>query len=87
LRRDAEFAMEYLKAAMDESDEPRVLLDALRQLTEARGGITKIAKKVGIERESLSRVLSSRGNTRLPTLAAIAKAVGLRLTVEPAVSA
>jgi len=87
LRRDAEFAMEYLKAAMDERDEPRVLLDALRQLTEARGGITKIAKKAGIKRESLSRALSSRGNPRFSTLAAIAKAVGLRLTVEPAVSA
>ena len=87
LRRDAEFAMEYLKAAMDERDEPRVLLDALRQLTEARGGVTKITKKGGIERESLSRALSSRGNPRFSTLAAIAKAVGLRLTVEPAVSA
>jgi probable addiction module antidote protein len=84
LREDAEFAAEYLKAAMEETDEPRVLLIALRRIAEARGGIAHVARKAGIERESLHRALSGRGNPRFSTLAAIAKAVGLRLTVEPA---
>lgn len=83
LRKDAAFAVEYLKAAMEDQSEPRVLLTALRQVAEARGGITKVAKRAGIERESLSRALSSKGNPRFSTLAAVAKAVGLRLTVEP----
>jgi probable addiction module antidote protein len=52
-------------------------------LTEARGGITQIAKKAGVERESLHRALSGRGNPRFSTLSAVARAVGLRLTVEP----
>ena len=86
LRDDPDFAVEYLKAAMDDQAEPRVLLIALRQIAEARGGVTKIAKKAGIERESLSRALSSKGNPRFSTLAAIAKAVGLRLTVEHAIA-
>ena len=43
LRKDSEFAAEYLKAAMEDSDEPKVLLIALRQLAEARGGVAKIA--------------------------------------------
>ena len=84
LRRDPDFATEYLKAAMEDDEETRVLLIALRRIAEARGGIAQIARKAGIERESLNRALSSRGNPRYSTLAAVAKAVGLRLTVEPA---
>jgi len=83
LRNDAEFAAEYLKSAMEEEDEPRVLLLALRRLAQAQG-IAKIAKAAGIERESLYRALSETGNPRLSTLFAVIKAIGLRLTVEAA---
>jgi len=84
LRTDPEFAAEYLRAALEEDDEPAVLLIALRHIAEARGGIAKVAKAAGIERESLYRALSLRGNPRLSTLVAVTKAVGLRLTVEAA---
>jgi probable addiction module antidote protein len=84
LRDDAEFAVEYLKAALEDDGEPGVLLIALRRIAEARGGIAKVAKAAGIERESLYRALSVRGNPRLSTLVAVTKAVGLRLTVEAA---
>jgi len=85
LRADPEFAAEYLKAALEEAeDEPRVLLIALRRVAEARGGLAKIAKSAGIERESLYRALSSRGNPRLSTLVAVTKAMGLKITVEAA---
>ena len=81
LRKDPDFAAEYLKAALEDADEPRVLLIALRHLAQAQG-IAKIAKAAGVERESLYRALSSNGNPRLSTLFAVAKAVGLKLTVE-----
>ncbi len=83
LRDDPKFAAEYLKAAIEDCDEPRVLLIALRRIAEAQGGISKVARKAGIERERLHRALSSRGNPRFSTLSAVARAVGLRLTVEP----
>lgn len=83
IRKDPEFAAEYLKAALEDADEPRVLLIALRHVAQARG-IAKIARAAGIERESLYRALSARGNPRLSTLYAVAKAVGLKLTVEAA---
>jgi probable addiction module antidote protein len=83
-RKDPKFAVEYLKAALEDTDEPQVLLIALRHITQARGGFSKIAKEAGVERESLYRALSSRGNPRLSTLMAVAKAVGLKLTVEAA---
>jgi len=84
LREDRHFAAEYLKAALEDTEEPRVLLVALRRVAEARGGIAKVAKMAGIERESLYRALSAKGNPRLSTLVAVTKAVGLRLTVEEA---
>jgi len=82
LREDPEFAAEYLRAALEDEDEPGVLLVALRRVAEARGGIAKVAKAAGVERESLYRALSARGNPRLSTLVAITKAMGLKLTVE-----
>ena len=84
LKADPEFAVEYLKAAMEDTDEPQVLLMALRRITEARGGFAKIARSAGIERESLHRALSLRGNPRFSTLVAVTKAMGLKLTVEAA---
>lgn len=82
LRESPEFAAEYLKAAMEDTGEPEVLLIALRRVAEARGGVAKIAKAAGVQRESLYRALSARGNPRWSTLVAVTKAMGLKLTVE-----
>jgi len=82
IRKDPEFAAGYLRAALEDRDEPRVLLIALRHLAQAHG-IAKVAKAAGIERESLYRALSEKGNPRLSTLMAVTKVMGLRLTVEP----
>jgi probable addiction module antidote protein len=82
LRERPRFAAEYLKAAMEDTDEPEVLLIALRHIAEAKGGLAKVAKAAGIERESLYRALSAHGNPRLSTIVGVMKAVGLKLTVE-----
>jgi probable addiction module antidote protein len=84
LREDPEFAVEYLKVALEDTENPGVLLIALRRIAEARGGIAKVAKAAGIQRESLYRALSAKGNPRLSTINAVAKAVGLKLTLENA---
>jgi probable addiction module antidote protein len=83
LRDDPHFAAEYLNAAIEDTDEPKVLLLALRQIVEARGGLAKVARQAGVERESLYRALSARGNPRLSTLLGVAGAIGLRLTCKP----
>jgi probable addiction module antidote protein len=64
LRKNPDFAAEHLKAALEDDDEPRVLLITLRHLAQAQG-IAKVAKAVGIDRESLYRALSVHGNPRL----------------------
>jgi len=83
LRSDPRFAADYLRAAMEDSEEPQVLLVALRRIAEANGGIAKVAKAAGIQRESLYRALSATGNPRWSTLQAVTRVVGLKLTVEP----
>jgi probable addiction module antidote protein len=46
-------------------------------------GMTELARRTGLNRETLYRTLSETGNPRLDTLAAILDAFGLRLAVEP----
>jgi probable addiction module antidote protein len=85
IRANPNFAAEYLKAALEDTEEPKVLLIALRQVAEARGGIAKVAEVAGVQRESLYRILSKRGNPRLSTLIPVMKAMGFKLSVEPAI--
>jgi probable addiction module antidote protein len=82
LRADPEFAVEYLRAAIEDTEEPRVLLIALRRLAEAHGGMAKVAKAAGVRRESLYRALSPRGNPRFATLLGVMNAMGYRLNPE-----
>lgn len=73
-------ALAYLNAALDEQD-PRVFLIALRNVTQAQGGIAKVAAHSGLNRESLYRALSNKGNPSVQTLAAVLGALGARLSV------
>lgn len=70
----------YLDAALEDGDE-RVLLQALRQVAGLKGGMSELAKRSQLNRESLYRALSENGNPRLDTLTAVLKSYGLRLSV------
>ena len=59
----------------------RVFLVALRTVTQAQGGIAKVAARSGLNRESLYRALSEKGNPSVQTLAAVLGALGARLGV------
>ena len=82
-RADRELAVAYLKAAMEDTEEPSVLLSALRNIAEARGGVAKVAREAGMDEVTLKRALSGRMSRQLVTLNAVAKAIGFRVTVEP----
>jgi probable addiction module antidote protein len=86
LRADRALAVEYLKAAMAELENPDdrgACLLALRAVAEAYGGLGLVASQAGISREALYRSLSPKGNPTLKTLMAVLKSVGMRLSVEP----
>ena len=73
----------YLEALLEDGD-ARVLTLGLRDLAESVGGMSALASKAGLSRETLYRTLSDVGNPRLDTLAAILKVFGLRLSVQSA---
>lgn len=80
IREDPEFAAEYLRVAFEELDLEGgeiSLLAALRQIVEARGGMTEVAQKAGLSRESLYRALSPKGNPTLRTMCKVVHATGL----------
>ncbi len=86
LRKDPEFAVEYLKLALESIDDPEdrgVSLIMLRALAEAYGGLGAVAAKAGVSRESLYRSLSPKGNPTLKTLVAVLSTMGLSLSVVP----
>ncbi|MAC47638.1 MAG: putative addiction module antidote protein [Oceanospirillum sp.] len=81
LKNDPNMAGEYLRAAFDEMDEEggeAAFLMALRHVVQAQGGMSEIAKKANISRESLYRALSPEGNPKLRTLTAVMKASGIQ---------
>jgi len=83
LRDDPAFADDYLRAAMEQADQEggrEALLSALRQVAEAQG-MAQVAERAGIQRESLYRALSPKGNPTLKTLVAVLEAAGLRLAI------
>lgn len=82
LMESEEFAVEYLNAALEEND-TALLLKALRQVTEARGGIGDLAKKTSLNRESLYRMLSENGNPTIYSLNEVLDALGLQLQFAP----
>ena len=49
-------------------------------VVEAHGGISELAKKTNLNRESLYRMLSEQGNPQLSSLSVILEQIGLSLS-------
>ena len=81
-REDAAFATEYLNSVLEEGDQADLLV-TLRQMAHAAGGIQAVAERAHLNPTQLYRTLSPDGNPELRSLAALLKAMGMRLAVEP----
>lgn len=80
---DSQEAQAYLNAALEDGNS-EVFLLALRDVAEARlGGVRQLANQTQLNRESLYRMLSEKGNPELSSLNAILATLGFRLAVEP----
>ena len=79
--KDPHEAAAYLNAAIDEKDRAIFLL-ALRNVAKAQGGMASIATKANLNRESLYRMLSKKGNPEIESLYTLLGAMGFRLAVE-----
>jgi probable addiction module antidote protein len=75
-------AAAYLNAALEEGDKDAILL-ALRNIAEVNCGMKAVAEKAHLNRESLYRSLSHRGNPEIRTLFNILHGVSFRRSVTP----
>lgn len=78
---DLDEAAAYLTACFEDSE--AVFLQGLRKVAEAHGGVSALASKSKLNRESLYRMLSEDGNPQLSSLSAVLGSMGLRLQIAP----
>jgi probable addiction module antidote protein len=78
---DPVYGLELLNSILEDGDQAELLI-ALRHMTKAFGGVPVVAEKANLNTNQLYRTLSEKGNPELSSLAAILKAMGLRLAIE-----
>lgn len=78
--KDPELAAEYLSAAVLEGSLDGFLV-ALKNVAEAHGGIGVLAKQTRLNRQSMYKMFSERGNPTVASLITVLKALGLEMAV------
>jgi len=81
-RNNPAYAAELLSSILEDGEQGELLI-ALRQMTKAFGGMSKVAKAANLNCTQLYRTLSAGGNPEIRSLSAILKTMGLRLSVQP----
>ncbi|WP_417657514.1 addiction module antidote protein [Pseudidiomarina aestuarii] len=72
----------YLEACIEESDgDPSFIIHALGVIARAKN-MSQLSRDTGISREGLYKAFSENGNPTFATVAKVAKALGLNLTLE-----
>lgn len=71
----------YLEAAFEDGD-PTLINHALGVVARAKG-MTEIAQRTGMGRQSLYKALSADGRPEFRTVMNVVRALGLKLTVTP----
>ena len=82
LRKDPKFAADYLNAVLQDGDQEELMV-ALRRISEALGGVPKLAARAKLNATTLYRTLSPKGNPELKSMTALLQAMGMRLAVQP----
>ena len=73
-----EMIVEYLKAAAEDKN-PEVFLSALGDVARAKG-MTEVAKRTGLGRESLYKALRPGSHPQYQTISSVLQAVGVKIT-------
>ena len=79
--RDDEGIAEFILAMLEDGDE-RLIPVTLRTVADAVG-MSELSRRTGLDRSHLYSALSESGNPRLDTMASVARAFGLRVTLAP----
>lgn len=81
-----QFATAYLTEALHDFNndhDAEALLMALRDVTEAQGGIGELAKRTHLSRQNLYKVFAAKRQPKIETLGAILGGLGLSMAVVP----
>jgi probable addiction module antidote protein len=74
----------YLEACLEEADDdPAYIVHALGVIARAKN-MSQLARDTGLTREGIYKALSTEGNPTFATVAKVAKALGLQITVQAA---
>lgn len=77
-------AAAHLQVALEEyqqDDDLEAFLLALRHVAEAQGGLSRLSRKTHLNRESLYKTLSSKGNPKLQTISVLLKGLGFEFFI------
>jgi len=84
--KSAKIAVEVALEEFEKDNELEFLLDTLRLVAHAQGGLAQLARKASVSRQALHEALSPEGNPRLRTFQNVLGGLGLRMSVKPAKS-
>ena len=83
---DPERAIGYLQAILDDYyiyGNPAVVLRALETVVEAQGGVSELAKRIDMDPQMLSKVLSNEDTPLIDAFGIVLKALGYQLSIKP----
>ena len=75
--KDPKEAQHYLNAALEDGDE-KLFLIALKNVLEAQGGLSKFSRQTRLNRVSLYKMLSRRGNPEWGSIISLLNALGIQ---------
>jgi len=78
-------AAAYLQVALQEYQKDgdlKAFLLALRHVAEAQGGLGKLSQKTHLNRVSLYKTLSNKGNPKLQTIGILLKGLGFEFIIK-----
>ena len=84
--RDPEDARIFISIVLEDYEEDgniEAFLLALKDVTEAQGGIAKLVKHAKLNEQNINDIFSNKENLKFDDLEAILQALGFRLSVEP----
>src|SRR3954465_10269448 len=76
----ADFAMKLALEEFEQDGDVDSLLETLRLVARAQGGLAALARKTSISRQALSEALAPAGNPRLRTFQSVLDGLGLRMS-------
>jgi probable addiction module antidote protein len=78
----ADFALKLALKEFERDGDVNALLDTLRLVARAQGGISHLARKTSVSRQALNEALSPNGNPRLRTVQSVLEALGLKMILK-----